>query len=45
MRTKTFYGVKEGEVYTISLLTVMNGKVISEVRKTITTGVIQSNVE
>ena len=45
MRTKTFYGVKDGEVYTISLLTVMNGKVISEVRKTITTGVIELNIE
>ena len=44
MRTKTFYGVKEGEVYTISLLTVMNGKVISEVRKNITTGVNKLNI-
>ena len=33
--TKTFYGIKKGEAYTVSLLTVMNGKVISQVRKMI----------
>ena len=32
---KTFPGIKEGEVYTVSLLTVLNGKVISQVKKTI----------
>ena len=31
--TKTFTGVKEGELYTIALLTVINGKVVSELRK------------
>ena len=31
--TKTFTGVKEGDLYTISLLTVINGKVVSELRK------------
>ena len=32
---KTFTGVKEGEMYTIVLKTVVNGKAISEVRKTV----------
>eukprot|EP00092_Neocalanus_flemingeri_P013668 GFUD01014741.1.p1 GENE.GFUD01014741.1~~GFUD01014741.1.p1 ORF type:complete len:448 (-),score=101.18 GFUD01014741.1:39-1232(-) len=36
--SKTFWGIKEGEAYTVSLLTVLNGKVISQVKKTIIVG-------
>ena len=36
--TKTFYGIRSNEAYTVSLLTVINGKVISYARKTILAG-------